>query len=324
LVRIGSGSGEEAESQAAAWAVLCAERPLTEQEQQRLDQWLTLSSRNLGAYVRAQAIWTDVDRVAALDETSRSEPAPARAPRRWRGFAMAASLAAALIGGGVAHDRLAARVTTGRDEVRELVLDDGSRVVLNGNSSLQVRYNGAERRILLRRGEASFAVAHDSTRPFLVTADDVTVRAVGTRFSVGMEDDDVAVTVEEGVVAVAEDRAAEAPVLIRRNEQFVAAPTGQRRAVLEGTEVERRLAWRRGLLVFSGDSLGRAAREVNRYSSLPVIIDDPRLARAEFVGVFRIGDGRAFAHAAAQAFNGAVVEQADGLHLVRQQYSPSH
>ncbi len=112
--------------------------------------------------------------------------------------------------------------------------------------------------------------------------------------------------------------------MLRRNEELDAAPTGTRRTVLDGSEVERRLAWRRRQLIFNGDSLGRAAGEVNRYSDVQVTIDDPTLARAEFVGVFRMGDGRAFAHAAAQAFNGEVVERADGLHLMRAGNSPSH
>lgn len=326
MVRIGSGSGDAVESQAAAWATLCAERPLSEDEQQQLDAWIGASSRNLGAYVRAQAIWADVDRIVALDNPSRVEAVAeaAREPFRWHRYAMAASVAVALIGGTFAYDRLDGRVSTARGEVREMVLEDGSRLALNSDSVVQVRFSGSQRSVVLRRGEAMFNVAHDTSRPFVVTADDLSVRAVGTRFSVGMEAEDVEVTVEEGVVAVAEQGAEGPPRMLRRNEELVAAATGTRRTVLESAEVERRLAWRRRLLIFNGDSLGRAAGEVNRYSDVQVTIDDPTLARAEFVGVFRMGDGRAFAHAAAQAFNGEVVERADGLHLTRAGTSPSH
>jgi transmembrane sensor len=128
--------------------------------------------------------------------------------------------------------------------------------------------------------------------------------------------------VEEGVVSVAEARAPAR--LVRRNEEYVAAPSGGHKAMLEPEEVERRLAWRRGLLIFDGDSLGKAAAQVNRYAKVPVVIDDPTLARAEFIGVFKVGDSRAFANGAAQAFNGEVLEGPDGLHLQRQQNSPSH
>src|SRR3546814_9163491 len=58
------------------------------------------------------------------------------------------------------------------------------------------------RRVILRRGEASFEVAHNVQRPFVVSAEGLDVRAVGTAFVVGIEDGGVEVTVEEGVVAV--------------------------------------------------------------------------------------------------------------------------
>src|SRR3546814_5797309 len=85
--------------------------------------------------------------------------------------------------------------------------------------------------------------------------------------------------------------------------------------MLDSADVERRIAWRKGLLVFNGQRLGDAAAEVNRYSDLRVTIDDPTLARAEFMGVFKLGDARAFANAAASAFNGEVHRR--GNELVR-------
>jgi transmembrane sensor len=295
---------------------------LTPKEQRQLDGWLSESSRHVGAFIRAQAIWTDMDRVTAMDDTARADPVASAGPSRWRRYAVAASLAVAMLGGAVTYDRLVGRVATARAEGDLAHLGDGSRAVLNDGAVVQVRYDGNNRHIVLRRGEALFDVAHDASRPFVVTADDVTVRAVGTRFAVGMDGEDIEVTVADGTVEVAE--AGAPPRLIRANQQFVMAPTGPRRASLDEAEVGRRLAWERGLLVFSGQSLERAAGEVNRYSRVPVVIDDPTLARAEFVGVFRIGDGRAFATAAAQAFNGAVVERNGGLHLMRRPSSPSH
>src|SRR3546814_12833562 len=84
-----------------------------------------------------------------------------------------------------------------------------------------------------------------------------------------------------------------------------------------------RIAWRKGLLVFNGQRLGDAAAEVNRYSDLRVTIDDPTLARAEFMGVFKLGDARAFANAAARAFHGDVHRRGTELVLVRHKNSPS-
>lgn len=319
---IGSGNGEDVDAQAAAWAVRSAERRLTESEQQQLDEWLAASSRHLGAYVRAQALWLDVDRVAALDENAKADPP--LLPKRWRSYLVAASLVAALVGGGTVANRMTGRVATDRAEIRELALPDGSTAVLNGDTIVQVRFSDSERRVVLRRGEVSLRVLHDAARPFLVSADDIVVRAVGTEFSVAMEEEQVDVIVADGAVQVA-DRANPGELrTVRANEQFVEAPTGARRVQLDPAEVERRLAWRRGMLVFNGQQLGRAAEQVNRYSDVHVVIDDPTLARAEFLGVFRVGDARAFATAAARAFNGRMVEREDGLHIVRVANAPSH
>nr|WP_246623671.1 FecR domain-containing protein [Sphingomonas colocasiae] len=228
------------------------------------------------------------------------------------------------MGGGVAYDQLAGRVSTGRGEVREIALDDGSTVVLNGDSAIQVRYENDVRRIVLRRGAAYFKVAHNKARPFIVDANGLAVRAVGTEFAVGLENKDVEVTVEQGVVAVAGVPGAAAPRYLKRNEQFVAAETGPRKAMLDSADVERMTAWRRGLLVFQGQPLGKAAADVNRHSDLRVVIEDPTLARAEFMGVFKIGDARGFAVAAGRAFNADVIQNGQELRLVRQQNSPSH
>ncbi|MDQ8756883.1 FecR domain-containing protein [Sphingosinicella sp. LHD-64] len=292
----GSGSEDDVEADAASWAVRIAERPLTEDEQQQFDQWLADSSRHLGAYVRAQAIWADASRVAALDDGARRDIAAHTLPIHWGQLAMAASVAMAVIGGAVAHDQLVGRVTTSRDEVRRLVLDDGSVAVLNGNSTLQVRYDDSARRVVLRRGEAQFEVRHGDPRPFLVNIDDTIVRAVGTRFAVGFKGDEVEVTVAEGEVAVLDgDR----PAVVRRNERLVTAATGARCALLDTDEVERRLRWQPGLHEFQSQSLRRAAHIVNGDSRAPVTAGASNVARAEFVDIFRAGDDRGFTPAAA-------------------------
>ncbi len=324
-VSAGSGNGADIDTEAAVWAVRSAERTLDSSEQQQLDAWLEADSRHLGAYVRAQALWLDLDRVAALDGGTQRDYSPPAPSRPWRRYAMAASVVLTVFSGAIAYDQLAGRITTGRGEVRRIALEDGSILTLNGNSAVQLRYDEDVRRVILRRGEASFEVAKNKNRPFVVSAEGLDVRAVGTEFVVGLDKDGVEVTVEEGVVAVAGEASGSAqPRFIRRNEQFVAAQTGPRKAVLDAADVERRIAWRKGLLVFNGQQLGAAAEEVNRYSDLRVVIDDPTLARAEFMGVFKLGDARAFAGAAAQAFNGEVVRRGNELVLTRQQNSPSH
>jgi transmembrane sensor len=191
--------------------------------------------------------------------------------------------------------------------------------VLNTDSVVQVCFHKDRRDIILRKGEASFQVAHDAFRPFVVHADGVAVKAVGTSFAVRENPNGVMVTVAEGVVEVArpQDDKVERHY-VGRDRQLVALKSKPLRApaVVSETQVSRQLAWREGLLMFDGETLGQAASEVNRYTQTPVVIDDPRLAGRAFVGVFQVGDVRAFARAAASAFDAPVAQKDDGsIHL---------
>lgn len=307
---------------AARWVLRLDRDALPEAEQLELDAWLDADSRHRGAFIRAQAIWSDLDRVAALS----AGRAPRAEPSQQRRFLRAASMAGAILAVafaalGVSQRYLVGREATELGEIRRLMLDDGSALALNTSSVVQVKFDEHERRVVLRRGEASFRVMRDEQRPFVVEAGDVSVRAIGTAFTVRRRtESDVEVIVTEGVVDVV--RAApeageevESQRLGRNQEVLAEAAQPIEPVALSEGEVARRLAWHDGRLIFDGERLATAVAEVNRYSTTPVVIDDPLLGAKSFVGVFRIGDARGFAHAAAAAFDVRVREQDGTLHL---------
>ena len=315
---------DDIEETATRWVIRLDGGALQDAEQRELDAWLAADTRHLGAFVRAQAAWIDMDRVAAL-AAGRAPVKPQPVAWEWQRAAAIAAVTLGLIASLalVSSRYLAGRESTQIGEVRRLTLEDGSALSLNTASVLQVKYADDERRIVLREGEASFQVAHDEQRPFVVQAGDVSVRAVGTAFSVRMRRHDVEVVVTEGVVEVVRNGGTSriAAERVKRNQEVVVATAEQGGtkplavAALDEKEIERRLAWQDGRLVFQGEALANAVDEVNRYSQLPVVIDDPGLGRKSFVGVFRVGDTRAFAQAAAAAFDAQVHEEDGALHL---------
>ncbi len=323
-----SSERDDIDESAAAWVVRLDRGVLEDDEQRELDAWLDADTRHRGAFVRAQAIWIDQDRIAALA----AGRAPVEVPDeedtgRWRRAAsfVAVAIGLGLLGYTISDRYLAGREITQIGEVRRLTLDDGSAMALNTASVVQVKFAADERRIVMHRGEASFQVVHDQERPFVVQADDVQVRAVGTAFTVRIHADDVEVVVTEGVVEVMRDgkTSQHAPERVARNEEVVVARAEAlideplRVAALNEGEVARKLSWQDGKLVFQGEELARAVAEVNRYSAVPVVIDDAAIGTKSFVGVFRIGDSRAFAHAAAAAFNAQIREEEGALHIER-------
>ena len=119
---------------------------------------------------------------------------------------------------------------TGRAEQREVALDDGSRIHLNAASEAIVRYTSSLREVELVRGEGVFDVAQEQSRPFVTTAADTGVVAVGTQFRVRL-DDNVVVTVLEGTVGVSaggwpsEDTAKDRRVLVPAEYPRFSTPT---------------------------------------------------------------------------------------------------
>jgi transmembrane sensor len=74
-------------------------------------------------------------------------------------------------------------------------MTDGSRVTLNTDSAIRVQLTNSTRQIQLDRGEAFFEVAKDSHRPFIVSAGTKRVIAVGTKFAVRRNGDDIQIVV---------------------------------------------------------------------------------------------------------------------------------
>lgn len=306
-------SAADIEADAARWVVRVdrdgeAVRP-------DLDAWLAGDRRRVGAYARAEAGWTRLDRGRALAGQPPVGVEYAR-PRR-RGVlaglgAMAAGFAALV----VAPRLLAKRYDTTLGEIRRVPMTDGSVAAINTSSELEVNMQPRLRAVKLQRGEAWFAVAKDVHRPFVVESGPVRVRAIGTAFSVRKREGGSDVLVTEGVVEVWTKDGATPPRRVAAGERvFANNDTGVLVPPEADDDLARRLAWRDGQIVLDGQTLTEAAAEFNRYNDRKIEIADARLADARFVGWFRTNDPEGFAEAAAATFNGKVALRGDAIVL---------
>ncbi len=305
-------TAREIDETAAAW-VAKLDRQLTAAEERELKAWFAEDERHLGAFGRLHALLLHTERAAGLGENYRPEQfrtpqAPAFSRRMMVGSAAAALAAAA--GAGVWFTAAKGAYSTRRGEVRVIPLSDGSVVTLNTASRVVVRYSEASRSISLEEGEALFDVTKDPARPFVVTTGDMTVRAVGTSFTVRrMGQRPTQVLVREGVVEIKSLSArAAAPVRVSANMRASGRLTqAVTTSVMPPADVGRALLWREGRIAFEGESLTRAAAEFARYSDVRIVIDDAELASEEVSGMYAANDPIGFGRAVAKAF-GAQVE----------------
>jgi transmembrane sensor len=180
-------------------------------------------------------------------------------------------------------------------------MPDGSNVTLNTDSQIRIALTDTERRVELGHGEAFFEVSKDPKRPFVVRAGDKRVIAVGTKFSVRREGDDIEIVVTEGKVRV-EDGAAGQDSRVGGSADVFLTPGSIARADDAGVLVQRRtlpeaeehLSWRTGWLMFRDLGLADAIAEFNRYSARKIVIQDPGIASLKIEGNFRATNVEAF------------------------------
>jgi transmembrane sensor len=271
--------------------------------------------------VRAEAfeLLTDTwDKAGQLALSPRARRFPEQTDHRVFYKVALASVLVVLILGAVVFDYRAPGVSTAVGEQRTLNLADGTRIYLNTNSRAIVRFDGKRRRIVLERGEALFEVAHYPNWPFIVTSGDRQIRALGTTFEVRRDAQQVAITLVEGRVAISPQNASvpssESPSAANGSatatfESVTLAP-GQRATYAQGQPVrldhpslENVTAWRHRQVSLDNNTLAETITEMNRYSTLHLVVQDPKVAAIRISGVFRAGDMRNFLEALQQTYH---------------------
>jgi transmembrane sensor len=183
-------------------------------------------------------------------------------------------------------------------------LSDGSKVTLNTASEIRIAVTETERRVTLDQGEAFFEVAKDPTRPFVVSAGNKRIIAVGTKFSVRREADDVRVVVTEGRVRI-ERSGASGHVPVSQLSAGTVARAGDADTLVQEKpllEAEEYVSWRTGYLVFRDTALSDAVAEFNRYNVQKIVIEDPAVAAMHVGGNFRSTNVEAFVRLIEQGF----------------------
>ena len=326
-----SGQGLETKEglrdEAVAWLVRVQSETATAEDWMALTDWLEGSEARVAAFEEAELIVADLDgRKAEIAEQyppsapkvisfPRRSPPPVR--RAWIGGAIAASLAVLVGGPALWTASQGQRVTyeTKPGETRRIDLADGTHIILDGGSRLSVRLGWRRRAVEMGMAQASFDVAKDPSRPFLIGVGDQRVRVVGTEFNIRHDARSVRVTVRRGVVEVAQrDGGGPAPVRLTVGQEFRhvqgAARSDVRRVAPDGA-----FAWAQGQLVADNETLGDIVADLNRRFSTPIRIA-PEAASRRFSGVIALDDEDAAVHVLA-TYAALTVDRVDGEIVLR-------
>jgi transmembrane sensor len=331
--------------QAVRWAVEQAYGEMTPESRLALDAWLAADTRHRGAFVRARA-WMRATEDAVMEahavaaSTVPVHPVllsgndngvgygeAAAAPLRRAFFRWSGRVAA---GGAALAACLVALISTGAPilsffeppqlaATAEVVkLKDGSVATLSQDARIEVALSDDYRRITLFSGEATFKVAKDKARPFVVRSGEVYAQATGTVYSVrriGPVGGTVKVT--EGSVLVWPRDERDQAVLVHAGGMVTLDPGPIAPKPTSTASAPPRLP-PPDLAQISLDNVPIKAAVVrfNRVNSTKITIADPAIGNVAIIGLYKASDPEQFAQAAA-AISGSIVEHKEGVIVMK-------
>jgi len=315
---------------------------MTPEERSELERWLAADPRHRGAYARARA-WLRAVEQAATDRVSIAEPAPlsplagdndnndepgGTAPRfadrrspSWARRAAAGigalAFGTALLLGLGAPLHFLDRPEQAGAEMQIVRLKDGSVATLSQDAEIRVVLSDSIRRITLLRGRATFEVAHDKARPFVVRSGDVYAQATGTVYSVSrVGRTGGAVQVTEGSVLVWPRDERDQAVLLHAGGTVTLDPGPAKAPRLAAPAGPQLPPPELAQISLDNVPIAEAAARFNRVNSTRIVIADPAIGDVEIIGIYRANEPEQFARAAA-AITGAEVKKHNSTIVIK-------
>lgn len=310
-------------------------------ETDAFEAWKAASAANADAWERVRELWDileEPDTDGVLADIRRAALAargrPAKAPVGW--YLVAASVAALVVGGvlvsGLGRERLPldgaqvasatsrdlhafgrADYETGPGQRLNVRLDDGSKLELKEQTTVDIAYVDGQRLVRLTRGEALFDVKHDANHPFRVAAGGRVVSDLGTRFNIRVQGGETRVRLDEGSlgVTIGDDphRVVGTPKILVPGQELVA------RAGRTDDIIANLLAvsdWgSREIVQFDNVTLAQAVAQLNQRAQTKLVINDPKVAALRISGSFP-GDSAVFAETLTLLYPVRLVRLPDG------------
>jgi transmembrane sensor len=280
------GEGESLQGQAIEWLMRLEGEPEGSALRAEFEQWRAQSEGHRRACAAVELVWGTSRQLAPLS-TERRESA--RAVRPWLRFRYGATvIAASALAACIAffavpalQIRLQADYVTATAELRELLLEDGSRVALDASSAIAVDYTTAQRGIRLLTGQAFFEVAPSKERPFVVSTGGIEVVVTGTAFNVATSESGVAVAVQSGAVNVLKDDAKKLSSL-SAGQRIMVTRSGVRQDTVDPRDVS---TWRARYIVVYDVPVREIVEQIGRHVPGMIVFGDARIANSRASGI---------------------------------------
>lgn len=276
------------------------------EEKEQLEQWANENDAQKAFVEETLEVWNlsknyaedlPVDTNRAWDKLEAKLEVKTPQPTIWR--SLASYWKAAVIAGLVATSVfwIASRnavsvetvleiVETGEQEQKELILPDGSLVLLNENSSLAYAKDFKVRTVDLK-GEAFFDVTKKNGQSFEINTSTTKTKVLGTSFNIRAYDQTlVEVAVVTGKVAVESVQEGNKESVLLLPNETVVYDAAVKKMVKTVEPTNNSVAWKTQELVFDNTELGSVIKTLERYFEVK-IEGDPKILNCHYTGTFK-------------------------------------
>ncbi|HRQ06080.1 MAG TPA: FecR domain-containing protein [Nitrosomonas halophila] len=261
--------------QAAEWVIRLSDEQTTHAQRADFEHWLAQDIRHREAYEQASRIWLSVT------------PQASKSHNQARSILGMLLLLSCLYWLPLSEWMADERTDVG--EMRRIALPDGSSIMLDSNSAVDIDFNTHSRRIVLHRGRVLAEVAQDSgenIRPFIIENRDGTVKALGTQYVVEQAGHDSVVNVIESDVAVASRYQPDQAIILHGGQSV-------RFDNLEISQPEttpaHAISWIQARLIYQDVSLNQVISDLARYYKGFISVRD-EVDQLRFSGVLPADD----------------------------------
>ena len=205
-----------------------------------------------------------------------------------------------------------ADMSTSAGEVKEVVLEDGSRITLGADSAIKTVFTLNTRKVELLRGQAFFQVTRDISRPFTVESVNSLVTVLGTEFDVETTDEIDWIGVASGTVEVSsQDKQA-----ILTAGKVLTVDHNANNMVVQTTSVQNIASWREGRIFVRNRKVKDVVGALDRYFDGSIFMLNGNLSDKTITGSLQLDNVKLALEALVQPHGGKVVEITSNVFVI--------
>lgn len=276
------------QNEAVSWVVLADARALSPSEKQQLENWLQTDTRNLGAYVQAQSVYSSLaySQNASTVDLQHKAAQPTAFQRRRLFAGMCAAGFAGIFLPQKPQDGFSLRHRA--RQAPEHYTWHGNRVTVDARSSAYFSSDHANDLLQVVDGRIGLQLAH---KPVQISAGPLRIKGRKANFDIAFGNQSVILSLYAGSVHFLENSQKHhisAPYRVIFSTQNAVSPQIIESHILSADAMLMQQAWRNGQIILSNTPLENAVDEFNHYSDTQCEIMNAALGQHRISGSFSL------------------------------------